>query len=181
MMSRRKEVLSSEDELAADPIQEPARYEFQSFLSDDEDMPDAPLESPPRGESPEPKPPATLDEMLQSAIDNSEATPADGSFANGRVNGTSASFASSFAGSVTGRSATNSTSDMNDHGARLVDIEVGLNWLSPSQRAAFEHVEVEEYVPNADYRSPMKLRTRHKVSNIPDNHAAIVWTCAGEA
>ncbi|KAK0614191.1 PHD/FYVE-zinc-finger like domain-containing protein [Immersiella caudata] len=164
MTSRRKEILSSEDELAADPIQEPARYEFQSFLSDDEEMPDASPESPTRGESPEPRPPATLDEMLQAAIDNSEATSADSSLANGRANGTSASFTSSFAGRVTGRSAKGSAPDLNGHGVRLVDIEVGLSWLSPSQRAAFEHVEVEEYIPSADYRSPRRLRTRHKAA-----------------
>lgn len=165
-MSTRNSVLSSEDELAADPIQEPARYEFQSSLSVDEDMPDASPESSALEQSPERKPPATLDEILQAAIDRTEANPSSGSFANGRVSRASESVTGSFVGSLTGRSVTGSASEMISRSVRIVVIEVGLNWLSPSQRAAFDHVEVEDYIPKADYHSPRKLRTRHKVSNI---------------
>ncbi|KAK4452364.1 hypothetical protein QBC34DRAFT_33723 [Podospora aff. communis PSN243] len=165
-MSTRNSLLSSEDELAADPIQEPARYEFQSSLSDDEDMPDAPPESSALEQSPERNLPASLDEMLQAAIDRTETTPSSRSFANGRVSRTSGSVTGSFMGSVTGRSVADSASEMISRNVRIVDIEVGLNWLSPSRRAAFDHVEVEDYIPKADYHLPRKLRTRHKVSNI---------------
>jgi hypothetical protein len=174
-MPKRKGFLSSEDELTGGPIQEPARYEFQSFLSDNEDMPDAVPEPPAPDESPAGSAPPILSDMLHTLVDGHEAPSSNNGYANGSVKSATGSFRGSFTRSVTGRSVTGSVSDIHGHDVRIVDIEVGLKWLSPAQRAAFEYVEMDEdeLAPTADYRSPRRLRRRRKVRRIPTGRVAV--------
>jgi len=173
-MSARKGFLSSEDELVAGSIQEPVRYEFQPFLSnDDEDMPDVIPEPLVPDETSELSPRPILSDMAQPPIEDHDTpllddgyAPLDDGHVNGSANGATGSV-SSVAGSFKGR-VTGSASDNHGSDVKIVDIEVGLTWLSPIQRAAFKYVEVDEdeLAQGFDKYSPRRLRKRQKVSTI---------------
>ncbi|KAK0720571.1 hypothetical protein B0H67DRAFT_576648 [Lasiosphaeris hirsuta] len=156
-MARRKRFLSSEDELFTGTITERARSEFQSYLSDNEELPEAPealggleelegLEASEGLESPD----AAPDTMMLNTPEPPEQ-PLSSDVALPEADyGRSPPLSS---GSTDG--ITNHRTNGNFHGiigrVRAVDIEVPLPWLSRRRRATFRRVEVpaEETTPEA--------------------------------
>ena len=164
-------VPSSEDELTVGAIREPIRYEFQSFLEDDEDDPfkilmqhqnqrqpatedarDVPMTE----DTPEPADsPMAVD--VQSPIEGQEESDFDDEITgpgevdtNGAVNGIESDVVSGY----------------RDRSCRVVDIEVGLRWMSPALRADFDYVKVPEYVAGEEPLPQRELRNRPKVRHL---------------
>lgn len=122
--------LTSDDELLLDEVAtEPAAYEFQSDLTD-EDAPD----------------PLTLDEIATASLavagtldpptSKIEPRPASEAQENGIVKEAKATSAG---------------------GARPVGIEVHLPWLSPAQRGEYQYIEVDEFSQHG-YHRPRRSR-----------------------
>jgi hypothetical protein len=164
---------SPDDELMTAAVEEPARYEFQSFLSDDEDMhdavPDLPVAEELHKPQDPPEPPLSpmhIDmphpDVPQPPIDPPEEFLPLYDYANGFANGATHGFTDS----ISARSIAESAPDIHGRNVRIVDIEVRLPWLSPTQRATFEYVEGldDEVAPKIEYYSPRRLRKRPKVS-----------------
>ena len=170
-MSTQNPVPSSKDELTVGAIREPMRYEFQSFLSDDEDDPfkilmqrqhqrqpaaeDARV-APMTEDTPEPlDSPMAIDaqspmeEQEESDFDDEITVPGEVD-TNGAVNGIESDVVSGY----------------RDRSCRVVDIEVGLRWMSPALRADFDYVEVPEYVAGEEPHPQRELRNRRKVRHL---------------
>lgn len=179
--------LSSEDELFVSTATEPMAYTFQSDLSEDEIQvataqpapkpisPTAPIADRsrvslgPDAATPEPEPfilpPAPADDddpgsfLEQAAAALAAVTKADTSTKPKKRESDSLA---SWCGSVNAL-ANGVTDDSVKANTRRVDIEVALPWLSPSERAAFTHVEVEDWDEGAKHYDTR--RRRNKVSD----------------
>lgn len=170
-------------------IGEPARYEFQSYLSDDEEIPD---DEPPliategieadhseHDSSPEPSakrhrsgsPLPTKRAIAKNTKSRSETPLLNGSSSshvNGLSNG-STSGANATPSLIGTTSANEFATEVDTDGENLIkmtEIEVAIDWMPLEERATFDHVEVPDYEPEpvpVGHYSPRRLRTRRKV------------------
>ncbi|KAK3373531.1 PHD/FYVE-zinc-finger like domain-containing protein [Lasiosphaeria ovina] len=150
----------SEEEPLDGPTLEPAAYEFQTDLSEDDFFPA--LESPSL-ESPS----LALDlESESEAIHEAEPEPAPAPAPRKPTRSLKPVVrADQDAPVLVGTNIHGFDSELLNgnakkaaHTVRVVDIEVPIPWLSPSQRAAFEYVHVED----EDFAQGLGLRRRHR-------------------
>jgi len=170
-------------------IEEPARYEFQSYLSDDEEIRDneTPLiasedtEAGPSqyGSSPEPElerhfseSPVLSKRARAKGTKSRSGTPLPNGFSSSHANGLGNGSASggNATASVAGTTSTNElANEVDTDGENLIkmtEIEVAIDWMPPEERETFDHVEVPDYEPEhipAGHYSPRRLRARRKV------------------
>ncbi|KAK3360160.1 hypothetical protein B0T25DRAFT_534901 [Lasiosphaeria hispida] len=153
-MTMRNSFLSSEDELLVDAITEPVRYEFQPYLSDDEELPEAPedLESLQAPDTPDAS-------ILDTPEPPEQPITSDVALPRADYGGTRSLSKASTSGLTT--QPTNGASNGIIGRVRVVDIEVPLPWLSRTHRAAFQHVRVlgDEATPEAE-RYPARRSRR---------------------
>lgn len=181
--------LSSEDELFVSNPTEPITYTFESGLSEDEiqDAPAQPAPKPispaapnshqpskasldPFSATPEPEPfilppaPEADDDEPASFLEQAAAALAAVTKAETSTKPKKKRESDTLAkwrGSVE-KAAANGVTDYAINGTRPVDIEVALPWIPPSERAAYTHVEVEDWDDGAKHYDTR--RRRNKVS-----------------
>ncbi|KAK1775267.1 chromodomain-helicase [Copromyces sp. CBS 386.78] len=161
---------SSEDELFVSTATEPMAYTFQSDLSEDEihvataqPAPKASLD--PFAATPEPEPsilppaPPNDDDpgsfLEQAAAALAAVTKVDTST---KPKKRESDALASWRGSV--NAVANGVTDHSITGTRRVDIEVALPWIPPPKRAAFTHVEVEDWDEGAKHYDTRRRRNK---------------------
>ena len=168
----------SDSELFAAPITEPDRYEFQSYLSDDEDVilpstePADDFDEPSAVESPQTLPEdIDMDQNTGAAEDDEEDE--EEYRASASEDDSAPSVANGHGGGDEGGGDSDSDSEpvvaRPRRGPRKVKIEVALPRLSRRKRQSYELMEVESYEPSPvparpPVFSPRRLRKRTKVS-----------------
>lgn len=179
--------LSPEGELMNGAVAEPARYEFQSFLSDDEEDASEPTvdpaaepvaklaatDSPAPKDEPEKSPIPKLPPIIVSShkIAATKRRGASVSTANGHGNRTT--------DGVKNGIVTNRTKNGGRGNVKLARIEVTIPWLSHEERAAFEYMEVDDGEDELALEKKRYPRRRRglKVSDYFSSHSCVI-ACA---
>ncbi|KAK1754807.1 chromodomain-helicase [Echria macrotheca] len=180
-MAGPKGLPSSDDELVHNAFEEPVRYEFQSYLSDDaesaDNVDDDALETAPdqngshHSSNHGAKGMDSESHVWEGQEDDGmeeDALPVT-SHTNGTTNGihvgdSGSEYDIAMDETINGVE-TDSPSDYAGKGTRPVDIEVVLDWIDPEERDEYEAVDVDdEPVSKVTSYSPRRLRKRKRTS-----------------